>query len=394
MMEPWSKKHKLVTKASQGGVKFSLSNSFAQPTSQRELRALTLERNDHGLLEDFDNHALDYTPNGGSLDLRCEIAKLYSSSSISADNILVFPGAQIALQTAAVALARDHHSIVFTPGYQSTVMGPSLAGGKVTMIPLSAIDGWRVPLDKVRRAIIPGETKYLVINEPYNPAGTLMTREDQRKLVEIAAAHDIRIMSDEVYRLLEHNGTKDRLPAMADLYVKGISCVTLSKPWGGCGVSIGWLAFQDLTIKQKLIDVQYFGCACPGRSSELQAIMTLRASDVILERNLKIIRHNLNLLDLFMDKYNDLFEWIRPKAGAVAFLKFKGPMTSEELGAELASVGISIKPAYCFSDVVTEEIDYFRVGYGEKKMAAALASLESHVERRAESWRAGTGSRL
>lgn len=392
MQEPWSNKHKRVTKASQGGVKFSLSNSFAQPTSQRELRGFTSDRGDHELLEMYDTHTLEYTANGGSLDLQNEIAKLYSSS-ISAENILVFPGAQIALQTAAVALAREHHSIVFTPGYQSTVMGPEHAGGKVTMIPLSAADEWRVPLDKVRRAIIPGETKYIVINEPYNPAGTLMKPEDQLQLVRIAEKYDVRIMSDEVYRLLEHDES-DRLPAMADLYMKGISCVTMSKPWGACGVSIGWLAFQDLSIKQALTDVQYFGCACPSRSSEIQAMMTLRASDVILERNMKIIRHNLKLLDAFMVKFSDLFEWVRPKAGAVAFLKFNGPMTSEELGEELASVGIGIKPAYCFSKVVTDEIDYFRVGYGEVKMAAALECLESHVEKRAESWRAARGSRL
>jgi hypothetical protein len=41
-----------------------------------------------------------------------------------------------------------------------------------------------------------------------------------------------------------------------------------------------------------------------------------------------------------------LFEWVRPKAGAVAFIKFKGPLTSEQLGEALAAEGVSIKPAY------------------------------------------------
>ena len=42
LMEPWSKKHKAVFKADQGGVPHSLSNSFAQPLTQAELVALTL----------------------------------------------------------------------------------------------------------------------------------------------------------------------------------------------------------------------------------------------------------------------------------------------------------------------------------------------------------------
>jgi len=57
---------------------------------------------------------------------------------------------------------------------------------------------------------------------------------------------------------------------MADTYSKGISAVTMSKPWGACGITIGWLAFQDMDLKQKLLDVQYFNTACPARASEIQ----------------------------------------------------------------------------------------------------------------------------
>jgi DNA-binding transcriptional MocR family regulator len=89
--------------------------------------------------------------------------------------------------------------------------------------------------------------------------------------------------------------------------------------------------------------------------------MTLRASDAILEKNLAIIRQNLALLDSFMATYSDLFEWVRPMAGAIAFIKFKGPMSSEEFGARLAGAGIGVKPAYCFTDIVSDDIDYFRI---------------------------------
>ena len=70
-----------------------------------------------------------------------------------------------------------------------------------------------------------------------------MSAEVQCALVALAEKHSIYILSDEVYRLLEHDPA-DRLPAMADLYSRGISAVTLSKPWGGCGITIGWLAFH------------------------------------------------------------------------------------------------------------------------------------------------------
>ena len=69
-----------------------------------------------------------------------------------------------------------------------------------------------------------------------------------------------------------------------------------------------------------------------------------------------------------------------------AFIKFKGPLSSNELGAELAAAGIGIKPAYCFTDVVTEANDYFRVGYGEAAFPKALEALVAFVEEHRASW--------
>ena len=378
--EPWSKKHKSVT----GGLPYNLSNSFAEPLTSDELIDYALERGDDELVAAYHKHSLRYTPNGGSLDLREEVAKLYGPK-ISADHILIFSGGQVALQTAAYAvLDEDSHSIVFTPGYQSVVQAPEHALSKTTRINLHAANHWQIDPQEVEKAIQPN-TRYLVFNEPYNPAGTLMKADVQAALVALARQHDITILCDEAYRLLEHEAA-DRLPAMADAYEHGISACTMSKPWGGCGITIGWLALQDLELRQKLVDVQYFGTTCPGRASELQAIMTLRAHDLIVRKNLRIIRDNLRLLDQFMERQGDFFEWVRPTASTVAFVKFKGPLSSDELGRELANAGISIKPAYVFTDDVGEYSDYFRIGFGEKAMPTALQALEAFVENHRDDW--------
>ena len=390
--KPWSAKHKQVTK--HGSLPYNLSNSFAEPLTSQELIDYARQRGDQALVDAYQSHPLDYTPNGGSADLREEIANLYDDT-ITADHILVFPGAQVALQTAAFAMAGNSngkcHSIVFTPGYQSLQEAPIHAGSEVTRIELEAENGWQIDPQKVRAAL-QKHTKYLVLNEPYNPAGTLMSREIQQEVIAMAQEHHLVILCDEVYRWLEHD-PNDRLPAMCEVYDQGLSCVTMSKPWGACGVTIGWIACRDPALKQRLVDVQYFGTACPSRASELQGLMVLRASDVILEKNLAIIRHNLTHLDTFMETYRDFFSWIRPKAGAIAAIRCLGPWTSEELGAHLAAAGIGIKPAYCFSgDRVTDKVDYFRVGYGETTLPVALGKLTEFVEAHKEQWRAQSRS--
>ena len=120
LTEPWSKRHKQVTGSDLGagrGLPFnSLSNSHAEPLSHAELVRLTLARGERALVDEFSDHSLRYTPNGGSADLREEISRLYGPT-IGPDNVLVFAGAQSALQTAALALLDPSaHAIVFTPG--------------------------------------------------------------------------------------------------------------------------------------------------------------------------------------------------------------------------------------------------------------------------------------
>ncbi|KAG7341546.1 AspC4 family aminotransferase [Nitzschia inconspicua] len=397
---PWSKKHKKLTKF--GSLPYNLSNSFAETVSCQQLIDYCYERGDIALIEEYQkSHSLEYTPNGGSLDLREEIAKFYGPK-ITADNILVFPGAQVAVQTAAFAvLGRTEddddtswtqpHAIVFTPGYQSLVEGPRHAGSEVTQIQLQASKGWQIDVEEVKQAIQPN-TRYLVLNQPYNPAGTLIPASTQEALVAVARQHTIVVLCDEVYRLLEHDDDS-RIPAMCDAYERGLSIVTQSKPWGACGVTIGWIATQDLELKERLWNVQYFGCACPSRASELQGIMVLRASDQILQRNLQIIRSNMKLLDAFLEQYKEFFSWVRPTAGAVAAVYFKGPWTTEELGQHLAEAGIGVKPAYCFSgENVVDEVDYFRIGYGESSMPTALRKLKEFADRHKDKWRSQMSS--
>jgi DNA-binding transcriptional MocR family regulator len=102
-----------------------------------------------------------------------------------------------------------------------------------------------------------------------------------------------------------------------------------------------------------------------------------------------ILRRNLLLLQDFIENtHSDWFDWIRPNAGAIAFVQFKGPLTSAELGEQLALRGISMKPAYCFMNQqrATDNNKYFRVGYGEEKMPLALDALRSFVDEHEAAW--------
>ena len=385
LTEPWSKRHKAVTKNDREGLQYNLSNSFAQPTTQSELEGLARERGDDELIAAYRDHPLGYTPNGGSQDCRMAVAGAIFDDC-GADDILITAGGQVAIQTVAFALLdKESHAVVFTPSYQSCQEAPLHAGASVSKVRLTRENDWDIDLTALEDACR-AETKLILLNQPWNPAGTVVSREKLDAIVEIARRFGAWVLADEIYRFLEHDAAT-RLPAVADIYERGVSIGALSKPFGAGGASLGWIACRDADARQRFKDAMYFGTACPARASELQCIMVLRARDVLLERNLGIIRRNLATVESFLQANSDLFSYVRPVAGCVMWVEFKGPLTSTELGAALAEAGISMKPSYCFTPDPDDGVDqYFRIGFGEEKVPAAIEALARFVAAKRGEW--------
>ena len=165
LTEPWSKRHKAVTRNDREGLQYNLSNSFAQPTSQAELERLATERGDDELIAAYRDHPLGYTPNGGSQDCRAAVAEAIFADC-GADDILIMAGGQVAIQTVAFALLdKESHAVVFTPSYQSCQEAPLHAGAAVSKVRLTRENDWDIDLTALEAACR-AETKLILINQP------------------------------------------------------------------------------------------------------------------------------------------------------------------------------------------------------------------------------------
>ena len=150
-----------------------------------------------------------YAPMTGVPVLREAIAAkvnaLYGASYDVADEITVTAGATQAIFTAVAAMVHPGDEvIVFTPVYDS--YGPSieLQGGKVVYADLSLPD-YKPDWARVKALITP-RTRMIIINSPHNPTGTVWTADDIRAIGAVAKAHDLWILSDEVYESLVYEG--------------------------------------------------------------------------------------------------------------------------------------------------------------------------------------------
>ncbi len=364
-------------------IKHRFYASSAEPMTHKELIEFATENGDQHLIDLYNDHSLGYAENGGSLDLREELSNLYGPE-IGSENIVVFPGAQsgMTITTQAMIHAGDH-AIIITPSYQSLEEGVKYAGGEVTRIALSPENDWQIDVAAVEAAI-QENTRYLVFNDPHNPSGSLLGAETKEQLVKIAEKNNILILSDEVYRLLEID-PDERSNSIAEMSKNGLALGTMAKPFGAGGVCIGWVACQDKTIIDKLLKAQHLFAVCFARAGEIQAMMALRVRDKIVDKNMGIIRDNLKLLDTFFDEYEGLFEWMKPQAGGTGFVKFNGPLTSDELADQLLEEGILIFPSSIF-DCDEDLKQYFRIGFSRKTMPASLEAFKEFVEANKASW--------
>jgi aspartate/methionine/tyrosine aminotransferase len=307
--------------------------------------------------------------------LRNEIRKLYNN--INTDQILTFAAAEEGIYCVMQALLRPQdHVIVITPCYQSLKVLPSNITTNVTEISLSPESSWTLDLEDLRSKFTP-TTRLLVLNFPHNPTGAVLDKVTLQGIVDIARSHGAYIFSDEVYRYLEQE-EHYLMPAIADIYEKGISLSVMSKAYGLAGLRIGWIATQDKEILEKSGHFKYYTSICNSAPSEILALMALRGQEQILKRNHSIMNENLYILDQFLDVYTSLFRWTRPLGGCIAFPQFLGPQSIEDLSRTLVEEqGVLILPGSVFDWPGNN----FRIGFGRKNMPEALDRFEKFIRK-------------
>jgi aspartate/methionine/tyrosine aminotransferase len=322
--------------------------------------------------KDFKKLWLGYTEYPGSLALRVEISKLYIHST--PENIIVFAGAEEGIFVFMNALLNPGDNIIVqAPCYQSLYEVANAIGCNVYEWVMNAENNWELDIDFLRKNITE-HTKAIIINFPNNPTGYTISKEKLNKIIDIAKQHDIFILSDEVYRFLEYR-EEDRLPAVCDVYDKGVSLGVMSKSFGLPGLRIGWIVTKDNALLRKMASFKDFTTICNSAPSEFLAALALKHKEFILNRNLEIVKTNLQHLEAFFEKHSNRFAWIKPKAGPLIFPELKFTQNAEIFCLDLIKKkGVLVMPGNQFN----YSNNHVRIGFGRKNMLEALAKLEEY----------------
>jgi aspartate/methionine/tyrosine aminotransferase len=346
---------------------YLLCSSDCESMSIAELLAI-----EEGAAKKFQQVWLGYTESQGSPALRAEICKLYET--IQPENILVHTGAEEAIFLFMFAAFKEYdHVIIHSPGYQSLAEVARAAGCDVSPWRAREENGWALDLDELRH-LMRTNTKAIIINTPHNPTGYLMSREDYETVHYFARENNLLLFSDEVYRESEYDSTT-RLPAACDLDDHAVSLGVTSKTYGLAGLRIGWIASKNKKIYETMASLKDYTTICNSAPSEFLAEIAMRNRTKLAERNLGIIKDNLTVIDDFFTRHADLFTWVRPQAGSMAFPRYLRGNVEKFCDELVKKAGVLLLPGSIYDD----SRNHFRLGLGRKNLPQAVERLEGFL---------------
>ncbi len=158
-------------------------------------------------------------------------------------------------------LVKDYDTVMLPDPVYDAYAGPiELWGGRPSAVPATIRDG-RFTIDgKAFEARWGSLCEVILLNTPWNPVGTVMTRDELADIMEFARSqhHDHPILSDEIYESLIYDGRRHVSPAAvsADARERTIVINSLSKTYAMTGWRVGYCAGPEAFIRAMFLILQ------------------------------------------------------------------------------------------------------------------------------------------
>jgi aspartate/methionine/tyrosine aminotransferase len=350
-------------------VRFNLSESGVHPLTVGDL--LSLAGADSETLHSL---KLGYSQADGTETLRQALASLYPGAS--ADNVIVTVGsAEANFITCWTIIEPGDKVAILSPLYRQTWGLAQNFGAEVVTFDLREELGWEPDPADVERAIMPG-TKLVVVTNPNNPTGHVLSTEARTLILERVREVGAWILADEVYVGAELAG--EPTSSFWGSYERAVIVSGLSKAYGLPGLRIGW-AVGPAHFKQSVYERHDYTVICPSAPSDYLATCALKVRDKVLARTHSILNENYPVLESWLSEFGDNITWQKPDCGAICFARLLTSPDTVELAHKVrADYDILLEPGEHFGLP-----GYIRFGYGEKPevFQQALQGLKPAFEK-------------
>ena len=197
----------------------------------------------------YRSDVLSYAPSPGVPEYVAAVQRYYQriGAPLAEEDILATTGGSEALQMVMCCLLDEGDEILipepFYPNYDTFV---HVAGGTIRPIHSSPEEGYRYAQRQRIEPLIHERTRAILITNPGNPTGTVLTPEEMTVIADIAREHGLFLVADEVYREFVYGGeplsTFLTLPGLEENLIVVDS---VSKRFSACGARVGALISRN-----------------------------------------------------------------------------------------------------------------------------------------------------
>jgi aspartate aminotransferase len=189
-----------------------------------------------------------YSPTAGIPELRRAISEKLcrdNSLQVTADDVIVTPGAKMAVFAAIQALLQEgDECVLIGPSWVSYEPCVAFSGASVTW---GNVDKIFRPLDLA--ASINPKTRLILVNSPSNPTGAVFDRSVLSEIRDLAEDHNLFVISDEIYEKIIYDHMHISIGSLPGMEDRTVTINGFSKAYAMTGWRLGYLTGPRETMK-------------------------------------------------------------------------------------------------------------------------------------------------
>lgn len=178
-------------------------------------------------------------------------------------NVVICAGGQAGLFAAHAAVCDAGDTALYIDPYYATFPGTIRAlGARADAVQAKPENSFLPDADDI--AVKAPNAKSLLINSPNNPTGVVYGRETLECIADACRAHDLWLISDEVYDTQIWQGGHLSPRGLQDMAERTIVCGSLSKSHAMTGSRMGWIVGPEEVIEGIITLVTHTTYGLPG----------------------------------------------------------------------------------------------------------------------------------
>ncbi len=214
-------------------------------------------------VRNFESPVLEYAPSAGIPAYLKAVHDYYTRIGIElepGDMLATAGGSEALSMTLACILDDGDELLTAEPFYSNYSTFTQVTGATIRPIPTFAEEGFRYAVRERIEPLINEHTRAILMTNPGNPTGYVLSRAEMRVIADIAKEHDLYVVSDEVYREFVYGGEEmTSMLEFEDLHDNVIVVDSVSKRFSACGARVGVVVSRNKAFMTEAMKI------CQGR---------------------------------------------------------------------------------------------------------------------------------